>query len=90
MKCMTDTGDIFSTHTERKSRFMKWMGKLLKGGSNRGSVNGGSSSPQFSGDHGSMVLRAPVRSSVNMVSLPRMLFGLVFVYVTVNVRICLG
>ncbi|XP_076889409.1 protein DA1-related 2-like [Bidens hawaiensis] len=57
-------GDIFSSHTERKSRFMKWMSKLLKGGSNRGSVNGGNSSPQFSGD-GSMVLRAPVRSSGN-------------------------
>ncbi|KAK1415534.1 hypothetical protein QVD17_31317 [Tagetes erecta] len=49
---------------ERKSRFMKWMSKLFRGGSNRGSVNGGNPSPQFIGD-GSMVLRAPVRSLDN-------------------------
>ncbi|KAJ0764405.1 putative transcription factor interactor and regulator LIM family [Helianthus annuus] len=59
-------GDVFSSHAERKSRFMKWMSSFFKGGSksNRGSVNGGNPSPQFIGD-GSMVSRAPVRSLDN-------------------------
>ncbi|KAJ0718810.1 putative transcription factor interactor and regulator LIM family [Helianthus annuus] len=59
-------GDVFSSHAERKSRFMKWMRSFFKGGSqsNRGSVNGGNPSPQFIGD-GSMVSRAPVRSLDN-------------------------
>lgn len=56
-------GDFVSSHAERKSRFMKWMNKLLKGGSNRGSLRGGNPPPQFTGDE-SMILRAPVRSLV--------------------------
>ncbi|GJY58723.1 DA1-related 2-like protein [Tanacetum coccineum] len=57
-------GDFVSSHAERKSRFMKWMNKLLKGGSNRESLRGGNPSPQFTGDE-SMILRAPVRSLDN-------------------------
>ncbi|KAL7586533.1 hypothetical protein Lser_V15G36182 [Lactuca serriola] len=56
-------GDFVSPHAERKSGFMKWLNKLLKGGSSRGSVSGGNP-PQFIGDE-SMVLRAPVRSLDN-------------------------
>ncbi|XP_015877352.3 protein DA1-related 2 isoform X2 [Ziziphus jujuba] len=50
---------------ERKSRFMKWLSKLFKGGSSRGgeggSGGGGSRNPQFIGDE-NMVWRAPIRS----------------------------
>ncbi|KAI3734909.1 hypothetical protein L6452_14390 [Arctium lappa] len=56
-------GHFVSSHAERKSRFMKWLSKLFKGGSSRGSTGDGNS-PQFIGDE-SMVLRAPVRSLDN-------------------------
>uniref|UniRef100_A0A124SG04 LIM zinc-binding domain-containing protein n=1 Tax=Cynara cardunculus var. scolymus TaxID=59895 RepID=A0A124SG04_CYNCS len=56
-------GHFVSSHAERKSRFMKWLSKLFKGGSSRGSIGDGNP-PQFIGDE-SMVLRAPVRSLDN-------------------------
>lgn len=56
-------GNFVTSNVERKTRFMKWLSKLFKGGSNRGSVHGGNP-PQFIGDE-SMVLRAPVRSLDN-------------------------
>ncbi|KAF8022109.1 hypothetical protein BT93_G2300 [Corymbia citriodora subsp. variegata] len=43
---------------ERKSRFMKWLGKLFKSGSGRG---GGRRHPQYLGDE-NMVWHAPARS----------------------------
>lgn len=46
---------------ERKSRFMKWLSKLFKGGSNRSNGGGGRHHPQFLGDE-NMVWRAPSRS----------------------------
>nr|XP_043613239.1 protein DA1-related 2-like [Erigeron canadensis] len=53
-------GGSVTSNAERKTRFMKWLSKLLKGGSTRG----GNPPPQFIGDE-SMVLRAPVRSLDN-------------------------
>ncbi|XP_021904071.1 protein DA1-related 2 [Carica papaya] len=52
-------GDFVSS--ERKSRFMKWLSKLFKGGSNRSNGGGGRHHPQFLGDE-NMVWRAPSRS----------------------------
>ncbi|XP_043707710.1 protein DA1-related 2-like isoform X2 [Telopea speciosissima] len=46
--------------TERKSRFMKWIGKIFKIGSGRGETIG--HRPQFLGDE-NMVSRAPARST---------------------------
>ncbi|GAA0178601.1 actin or actin-binding cytoskeletal protein [Lithospermum erythrorhizon] len=53
-------GHSVSSDTETKSRFMKWLSKLLKGPSSRASVTSGQP-PQFSGDE-NMVWRAPTRS----------------------------
>lgn len=55
-------GQLTYSYAERKSRFMKWLGKLFKsGGSGRG-VTGGQH-PQFLGDE-NMVWRLPPRSLV--------------------------
>ncbi|XP_056164360.1 protein DA1-related 2 isoform X5 [Syzygium oleosum] len=51
-------GDFVSSYAERKSRFMRWLGKLFKSGSGRG---GSSRCPQYLGDE-NMVWRAPARS----------------------------
>ncbi|XP_030534465.1 protein DA1-related 2 isoform X1 [Rhodamnia argentea] len=51
-------GDFVSSYAERKSRFMKWLGKLFKSGSGRG---GASRNPQYLGDE-NMVWHAPARS----------------------------
>ncbi|XP_027110902.1 protein DA1-related 2 isoform X3 [Coffea arabica] len=49
-----------SSYAERKSRFMKWLSKLFKGGSSSRGITSGHQ-PQFLGDE-NMVWRAPVRS----------------------------
>lgn len=51
-------GDFVSSYAERKSRFMKWLGKLFKSGSGRG---GARRYPQYLGDE-NMVWHAPARS----------------------------
>lgn len=57
----------FSPHTERKSWFMRWLSKPFKGAlSNREQIGGTHHPTHFIGDE-SMVLRAPVRSLVNLV-----------------------
>lgn len=53
-------GDFFSS--ERKSRFMKWLSKLFKGGSSHG---GGARYPQFLGD-GNMVCHGPSNSCITV------------------------
>ncbi|EOY17988.1 hypothetical protein QUC31_006665 [Theobroma cacao] len=60
-------GDFASSYTERKSRLMKWLGKLFKtssssrrgGGSSGGSGTGGYN-PHYLGEE-NMVVRAPAR-----------------------------
>ncbi|CAI9091578.1 OLC1v1026644C1 [Oldenlandia corymbosa var. corymbosa] len=54
-------GHFVSSHAERKSKFMKWLGKLFNKGSSSRGVTGGNHQPQFLGDE-NMVWRAPVRS----------------------------
>ncbi|KAF9674677.1 hypothetical protein SADUNF_Sadunf10G0151800 [Salix dunnii] len=57
-------GDFVSSYAERKSRFMKWLGKLFKSGSNRGGARGGvggRAHPQLLGEE-NMVCSAPARS----------------------------
>ncbi|KAJ4840978.1 Protein DA1- 2 [Turnera subulata] len=58
-------GDFVSSYAERKSRFMKWLGKLFKNGSSRGSGGGGGGGgvrhPQLLGEE-NMVWRTPARS----------------------------
>ncbi|KAL5568997.1 hypothetical protein UlMin_025572 [Ulmus minor] len=60
-------GDLASSYTDRKSRFMKWLSKLFKSGSSRrggsggGGGGGGGSNPQLIGDE-NMVWRVPTRS----------------------------
>ncbi|KAK2968558.1 hypothetical protein RJ640_009403 [Escallonia rubra] len=54
-------GHFVSSNAEHKSRFMKWLSKFFKGGSNGGGVSGGQQRPQSLGEE-SMVWRAPVRS----------------------------
>lgn len=55
-------GDYISSYAERKSRFMKWLSKLFKGGTSRGGSGGGSNHPQLLGEE-NMVWRAPSGSS---------------------------
>ncbi|XP_052171978.1 protein DA1-related 2 isoform X2 [Diospyros lotus] len=52
-------GNFVSSYTERKSRFMKWFGKLFKSGADRGVS--GRQRPQYIGEE-NMVWRAPARS----------------------------
>ncbi|XP_025014035.1 protein DA1-related 2 isoform X1 [Ricinus communis] len=52
-------GDFVSSYAERKSRFMKWLSKLFKGGPTRG---GGSRHPQLLGEENMVSWRAPARS----------------------------
>ncbi|KAJ6311819.1 hypothetical protein OIU77_013548 [Salix suchowensis] len=57
-------GGFVSSYAERKSRFMKWLGKLFKSGSNRGGARGGvggRAHPQLLGEE-NMVCSAPARS----------------------------
>ncbi|KAL5799902.1 hypothetical protein ACOSQ4_032786 [Xanthoceras sorbifolium] len=57
-------GDFVSSRAESKSRFMKWLSKIFKGGSSRGRSSGSSSGgrqPQFLGEE-SMVCHSPRRS----------------------------
>ncbi|KAK3231313.1 hypothetical protein Dsin_003194 [Dipteronia sinensis] len=57
-------GDFVSSRAESKSRFMKWLTKIFKGGSSRGGgggSTGGRQQPQFLGEE-SMVWHAPRRS----------------------------
>ncbi|XP_043698817.1 protein DA1-related 2-like isoform X2 [Telopea speciosissima] len=53
-------GQFVSSYAERKSRFMKWIGKVFKVGSGRRVMGG--RHPQFLGDE-NIVSRAPVRST---------------------------
>ncbi|XP_057475977.1 protein DA1-related 2 isoform X2 [Actinidia eriantha] len=52
-------GQVVSSYGERKSRFMKWLSKVFKSGSDRGVT--GRQHPQFNGEE-NMVWRAPARS----------------------------
>ncbi|KAL6980607.1 hypothetical protein U1Q18_022247 [Sarracenia purpurea var. burkii] len=52
-------GNFVSSYGERKSRFMKWLSKLFRGGSDRGVLR--RRHPQYVGEE-NMVWRAPVRS----------------------------
>lgn len=55
-------GHVVSSYAERKSRFMKWLTKIFKGGSvNRGLPRG--HQPQFLGDE-NMFWRAPLTTLV--------------------------
>ncbi|XP_073136736.1 protein DA1-related 2 isoform X2 [Henckelia pumila] len=54
-------GHALSSHTERKSRFMKWLGKFFKSGTDNRGVAAGGQQPQFLGDENT-VWRAPIRS----------------------------
>ncbi|KAM7270585.1 hypothetical protein ACFE04_029799 [Oxalis oulophora] len=60
-------GDFGSSNSERKSRFMKWLSKLFKGGgsprSSGGSSVAGNRNPQFLGDENT-VWRAPTSRSL--------------------------
>ncbi|XP_042475694.1 protein DA1-related 2-like isoform X2 [Macadamia integrifolia] len=53
-------GQFVSSYAERKSRFMKWIGKVFKVGSNRRVMGG--RHPQFLGDE-NIMSRAPARST---------------------------
>lgn len=60
-------GQFVSSYAERKSKVMKWLTKIFKGGScNRGSPRG--RQPQFLEDE-NMVWRAPVGSLVGVIFL---------------------
>ncbi|PSR93148.1 Protein DA1-related like [Actinidia chinensis var. chinensis] len=52
-------GQVVSSYGERKSRFMKWLSKVFKSGSDRGVTD--RQHPQFNGEE-NMVWRAPARS----------------------------
>ncbi|KAI8028861.1 Protein DA1-related 2 [Camellia lanceoleosa] len=52
-------GHFVSSYGERKSRFMKWLSKLFKSGSDRGGM--GRRNPQYIGEE-NMVWRPPARS----------------------------
>lgn len=56
-------GDFMSSHSERKSGFMKWLGKLFKGGSHRS--RGGRHLHEPAEEN--MAWRAPSRALVNIV-----------------------
>ncbi|OVA15562.1 zinc finger protein [Macleaya cordata] len=58
--CIYGSGQFVSSYSERKSRFMKWLGKIFKGGSSRSSIASGRH-PQLLGEE-NMVWRAPSRS----------------------------
>ncbi|PIA60507.1 hypothetical protein AQUCO_00300182v1 [Aquilegia coerulea] len=51
-------GHSASSYAERKSRFMRWLNKIFKGGSNHGTTTNGQQQQQFLGD-GNMAWHAP-------------------------------
>lgn len=57
----TYAGHFLSSDGERKSRFMKWLGKIFKSGSDREVTD--RHYPQYVGEE-NMVWRAPARSLV--------------------------
>ncbi|GER34899.1 DA1-related protein 2 [Striga asiatica] len=54
-------GHVVSSHADRKSRFMKWLSRLFKGGASNRHADTGGQQPQSFGDENT-VWRAPVRS----------------------------